>query len=380
MPSSFQKNTESAFKQQRSPNKFHLYFVIGAILILIRIYLHVSNSVKEFVYDYTDCISQENPSFSCAEILEMDTTKACTCVIPLQLTEAFEGDVDIFYGLSNFYQNHHQYVKSRDDQQLLGALGPVSNTCEPFARYPDQNNMGMTKQVVPCGAIANSFFDDILNLLKKDGNPVPVLNTGIASPSEKKKFRNPPNSQTNLNEVYKDYVKPPNWRKNIWELDPSNPDNNGLQNEDLIVWITTATLPNFRKLYRRLNRTTEGYNFGLQAGNYTLHVEYNYPVHSFGGRKSFIILTTSFMGGKNRFHGINLIVVCCIGIVVGCIGILLDVIDLLIRFLGINFIVGCCIGILLDVVFDLLIKRYAFLNRSNREMANVTPRSPIQCV
>jgi hypothetical protein len=43
-------------------------------------------------------------------------------------------------------------------------------------------------------------FIDILNLLKKDGNPVPVLNTGIASPSEKKKFRNPPNSQTNLSE------------------------------------------------------------------------------------------------------------------------------------------------------------------------------------
>jgi hypothetical protein len=68
------------------------------------------------------------------------------------------------------------------------------------------------------------------------------------------------------------------------------------------------------------------------------------------------------MGGKNRFHGINLIVVCCIGIVVGCIGIVVD-----------------CIGILLDVI-DLLIKRYALLNRSNREMANVTPRSPIQCV
>ncbi len=75
--------------------------------------------------------------------------------------------------------------------------------------------------------------------------------------------------------MYKDYVKPPNWRKNIWELDPSNPDNNGLQNEDLIVWMTTAALPNFRKLYRRLNRTTEGYNSGLQAGNYTLHVEYS---------------------------------------------------------------------------------------------------------
>ncbi len=135
------------------------------------------------------------------------------------------------------------------------------------------------------------------------GNPVPVLNTGIAWPSDKQmKFRNPPNSQFNLSEgdnqfkawqylvasklffthfffffliVYKDYVKPPNWRKNIWELDPTNPDNNGLQNEDLIVWMMIDAFPTFRKLYRRLNRTAEGYNSGLKAGNYTLNVGYS---------------------------------------------------------------------------------------------------------
>lgn len=75
--------------------------------------------------------------------------------------------------------------------------------------------------------------------------------------------------------VYKDYVKPQNWRKNIWDLDPKNPDNNGLQNEDLIVWMRTAALPTFRKLYRRLNRNADGYLSGLPNGNYVLSVAYS---------------------------------------------------------------------------------------------------------
>ena len=39
--------------------------------------------------------------------------------------------------------------------------------------------------------------------------------------------------------------------REVWELDTVNPGNNGFQNEDLIVWMRTAALPNFRKLYRR---------------------------------------------------------------------------------------------------------------------------------
>ena len=138
--------------------------------------------VKEFVYDYTDCLSQENPAKTCAEILENDILKqtSCTCMLPVNLTETFDvnfhasffiarleltflfvqGDVYIYYGLSNFYQNHRRYVKSRDDHQLLGALGEASNECDPFARYaPDPSNSTAIKSVVPCGAIANSLFN-----------------------------------------------------------------------------------------------------------------------------------------------------------------------------------------------------------------------------
>ena len=94
--------------------------------------------------------------------------------------------------LTNFYQNCRRYVKSRDDSQLLGDIGgSPSSDCDPFAKKGDKN-------IVPCGAIANSMFSDDIILLKKDsdGNyeniPKLLIRTGIAWDSDKKyKFKNP---------------------------------------------------------------------------------------------------------------------------------------------------------------------------------------------
>ena len=79
-------------------------------------------------------------------------------------------------------------------------------------------------------------------------------------------------------------LRPKDWIKNLWELDPENEDNNGLLNEDLIVWMRTAAFPNFRKLYRKINHTAEEFKMGLPAGNYTFHIYYSklifYSAHS----------------------------------------------------------------------------------------------------
>lgn len=103
--------------------------------------------------------------------------------------EDFSGKVYIYYGLTNFYQNHRRYVKSRDDDQLLGEFrDDPSSDCIPFA-YADDGN---TKPIVPCGAIANSLFSDSLELVSLVNGKVPVERTGIAWPSDRQiKFRNP---------------------------------------------------------------------------------------------------------------------------------------------------------------------------------------------
>lgn len=68
-------------------------------------------------------------------------------------------------------------------------------------------------------------------------------------------------------------VQPSNWPKPAYELDPTDPANNGFINQDFLVWMRRAALPNFRKLYRRI--AEEDYAQGLPAGNYSLEIAYS---------------------------------------------------------------------------------------------------------
>lgn len=129
---------------------------------------------------------------TCAEEIRLNPHRGfdapCKCRLGFTLERDFVGDVFMYYGLTNFYQNHRRYVKSRDDNQLLGEfVSPVSSDCQPF----DTGING--KAIVPCGAIANSLFNDTLVLHSKSFGVIPVKKTGIAWPSDKEiKFRNPP--------------------------------------------------------------------------------------------------------------------------------------------------------------------------------------------
>ncbi|XP_034118441.1 cell cycle control protein 50A isoform X1 [Drosophila albomicans] len=310
--------SDSAFKQQRLPawqpvltarTVLPTFFVIGILFIPIGVVLlHFSNTANEVIVDYTQC-KQIGGNQTCADFLKNNTGGRCLCEENVHLPVDFNGDVYMYYGLTNYYQNHRRYVKSRDDEQLLGRLSLTPNSdCTPFA-YTDDGT-----PIAPCGAIANSLFNDSLTL-SLNNEPIKLFNTGIAWPSDKRvKFRNP---EGNLNKSLEGFAKPLFWQTGLADLDPLNPDNNGFQNEDLIVWMRTAALPSFRKLYRRLNQTVPEYAKGLKAGNYTLHITYNYPVVSFDGTKRMILSTTSVLGGKNPFLGIAYIVVGAICVTLG---------------------------------------------------------------
>ena len=271
-PKASKRPKESRLKQQKLPawqpiltakTVLPLFFAVGVVFVVLGgVLLHYSNIVNEFVYDYTDCTN--STSLKCSDVANYNTN--CVCTIRFQLDNDFPAPVFIYYGLKNFYQNHRRYVKSRDDNQLLGRdVSTLSSECTPYAF--DGGN------IAPCGAIANSLFNDTFTFkyygasTASPATNVGVLDTGIAWTTDKNvKFRNPSS--------WSGTVKPKNWQRPVYNLS-SNPDNNGYQNEDLIVWMRTAALPTFRKLHRRVDHDQTTFKTGLPKGVYTVDISYS---------------------------------------------------------------------------------------------------------
>eukprot|EP00899_Mesostigma_viride_P017510 jgi/Mesvir1/25760/Mv01937-RA.1 len=197
-----------------------------------------------------------------------------------------DGPVYLYYELENFYQNHRRYVKSRSDAQLRNDKPKDVSTCDPQDYlYGVEND---TNLINPCGLVAWSFFNDTYSLKKVDYNgvesSVDVLEDGIAWDSDRKeKFGD--QEAKNFNII-------PELRGGGTVTGPLN------KNEHFVVWMRTAALPKFRKLWGRI---PGGFQQGERV-NITVANKYN--VYGFGGKKRVVLSTTSWLGGRNDFLGI----------------------------------------------------------------------------
>jgi len=154
--------------------------------------------------------------------------------------------------------------------------------------------------------IANTFFNDTFNacVLFKNGpsgctdltDSSNWRKDGIAWSSDlSKKFipRALAPGETNMSPVGK-FALPP------------------VNDEDFVVWMRTAGLPTFKKLYRRNPSLT------LNPGDIlSVNISNNFPVSGFSGQKAIVLSTTSWMGGKNDFLGIAYLVVGSLCMVLG---------------------------------------------------------------
>lgn len=134
-------------------------------------------------------------------------------------------------------------MKSRSFNQLKGDwvdVADLKSDCDPIVTVED---LGIYTTVGggvidparraitpanPCGLVAKSLFNDTFTLMK-GGTPQPLNDNGIAWESDiKYKFHN--------------LINPPNGTWMDWQW-------TNVTNEHFIVWMRTAGLPNFRKLY-----------------------------------------------------------------------------------------------------------------------------------
>jgi hypothetical protein len=254
---------------------FGVVFIIIGVIVLIFSNEIIDNSIR---YDLSCSKNQLN------------------CEIPLTLTEKMKQPIMVYYQLNNFYQNHRRYVKSKSNSQLSGqdlTADQVEADCDPvfknkhlnveYSYFTDSNNnpvkLDPEAAANPCGLIAKSLFNDTYNLTSPSPNRKDIFinETGIAWQSD----------------VDLKYKYPQNKQK-LWT---------DTKNEHFMVWMRPAGLPNFRKLWGRIQED-------LEPGTYTLKINNNYDVAAFEGEKYFVLSTVNAFGGKNSFLGISYI---CVG-------------------------------------------------------------------
>ncbi|CAL5335360.1 unnamed protein product [Camellia sinensis] len=258
-------------------------WVISAFMLVSIVFIPIgvaslfaSRDVVEIIYRYeTDCIPVANRSDT---VKYIQSSEDKTCNKTLTVPKHMKQPIYVYYQLDNFYQNHRRYVKSRSDQQLKSAKDEdETSACKPEDKV---NNM----TIVPCGLIAWSLFNDTYSFSVNSSQQLTVNKTDISWKSDRE------------HKFGKDVI-PKNFQSGV--RGGANLSSKPLsEQEDLIVWMRTAALPTFRKLYGRIE-------VDLQANDVIqVTLQNNYNTYSFDGKKKLVLSTTTWLGGKNDFLGI----------------------------------------------------------------------------
>ncbi|KAJ1455359.1 ligand-effect modulator 3 family [Pelagophyceae sp. CCMP2097] len=325
-----------------------VFFVLGALFIIIGVVL--GERQKSLVVQRKQYDGPGTPE-SNADCKIRTADAGVRCTVTLDVDEKMEGPLHVFYEIDNFYQNHRRYAKSMSWPQLnrgkVWSSNLVKDDCYPLVKNG-------SKVLHPCGVVANTLFNDVIKLVRplrlsmKENNiawktdltgiytqpqgfewmEVDVAATancedkycpeaactaeGITPPCSKHVCRGGyydryTNGNGDVVQCAKGqhvlfHYKDPENQQYLYETFPQviSPIV-GVRNEHFAVWMKTAGLPQFRKLYGRINDDVS------KDTRLVFDIENNFDVHAFGGRKYIVVST--LQGFQNGFLAVAYLVV-----------------------------------------------------------------------
>jgi hypothetical protein len=331
------KPEDTPFKQQKLPSWQPVltplriivsFILVGIIFIPLGVSLrNISDSLHESVIRY------DGDNMDVTDCAITTANEGTQCTVAVNFDEDWNGPVYVYYELENYYQNHRRYVQSRDALQLSGEdvdEGKLDK-CEPLIK-----NGSMLRN--PCGLIAASYFNDVITLQNTfQGVGKSLDESDIAWESDiDEKFKQPSgfkykdvtaettrsaaDCQTywNMDNYYVDgstyycYEYPnDDTTQYLYEMFPQISPILGVTDEHFIVWMRTAALPKFRKLYGKIDAD-------FKKGNkLEFSIVSNFEVSSYDASKSLVLSMVGEFGGKNASLGTAYIVVGAISLVLG---------------------------------------------------------------
>ena len=291
----YYKLKNSRFKQQRLP-AWRPVPTIGTIITFYFLFAIIFIGIGIMLLLFTEKIKEEEiPYYS-----QGDCVNQPVCYTSYTIKDDMSPPIMIYYKLEGFFQNHRRYVRSKSNKQLYGDKTTLEEmesdgNCDPVYKNRDiglEENatsingepLNMDDVAIPCGLIAKTYFNDTFSDWKIGDKNITPNEKDIAWKKDKELFKN--------SDPSKQWID--------------------IEDEHFIVWMRASGLPNFRKLWGRIE------DVEIKKGDtITFTVENNYNVTHYGGDKTIILSTTNEFGGKNKFLGYSFIIVGGISVLLG---------------------------------------------------------------